>query len=96
MNSIESKLPAESRFIQNAGTLFVKKNNGEDRFFQYALTMLPSRAWLAHEAVCLWADTTFKSTNADAKQFRIVVMDHELGERTSFVNCENVILNAVL
>jgi hypothetical protein len=43
--------------------------------------MLPARAHLAHRGTYFAADTTYKTTKGDIKQFRICTMDPELAER---------------
>jgi hypothetical protein len=84
LKHVESQRPPNQCYIQSATSRWVKNSDGKEHFFQAAVTMLASRARLAHEVTCLFADTTYKSTKGDVKQFRIVGMDPELAERKLF------------
>jgi hypothetical protein len=85
LNHVQSKLPPQKRYIQSATTKWVKNSDGKEHPFQAAVTMLPSRADLAHRSTYFTADTTYKTTKSDTKQFRICTVDPELGERTWFM-----------
>jgi hypothetical protein len=85
LNQVQSKLPPEERYIQSATTKWVKNADGKEHLFQAAVTMLPSRAHLAHRTAYFTADTTYKTTKGDIKQFRICTVDPELAERTCLI-----------
>ena len=85
LNHVQRNLLPKERFIQSATSKWVKNADGNEHLFQAAVTMLPSRAHLAHRGSYFTADTTYKTTNGDAKQFRICTVDPELAERMCLI-----------